>query len=333
MKANDIAPDAILSKIRQLTTPLGIYQFGIKDQPDPSYGYALDDQVRALLVADTLGEERLKKIYLEYIERSKRPDGLLFQFADDKGRFTDNTSPEATRMAGDAYGETVWALGQTKAYQIKSLKPIFEKLLDYLADCLSPRPMAYSLIGLASFPEPSPLEKEFTERLKTMFRENSTLDWAWFEDGLYYGNGVIPWALWEVALARQDEEAKEIAQKATDFLYQTCQIKGRPAPIGSEGWHQKGGKKAVYIQQPICAGYMNCCLEKAYQATKKQQYKDWAGHWWNWFWGENILSESLISENFACFDGITESGLNPNHGAESSICFILAWLSAKRMNL
>ncbi len=333
MKANDIVPDAILSKIRQLTTPLGIYQFGIKDQPDPAYGYALDDQVRALLVADCLGEERLKKIYLEYIERSKRPDGLLFQFADDKGRFTDNTSAEATQMAGDAYGETIWALGQTKTYQLKSIKPIFEKLLDYLADCRLPRPIAYSLIGLASFPEPSPREKEFTERLKASFRENSTLDWAWFEDGLYYGNGVIPWALWEVALARQDEEAGEMAQKATDFLYQACQIEGRPAPIGSEGWYPKGGKKAAYIQQPICAGYMVGCLEKAYLATKEPKYKDWAGHWWNWFWGENILSQSLISENFACFDGITENGLNPNHGAESSICFILAWLSAKRMNL
>ena len=324
--------DKLLSKIRQLTTPFGIYQFGIKNKPNPAYGYALDDQVRALIIANEFNDANLINIYTNYIIKSKRPDGLLFQFCDTRGNFVDNSSKEETQISQDAYGETIWAILKTKA-QTPQLKEIFGNLIKYADYWKSLRPQSYAILGLTSTKNQIPIEKKIIDNLIGAFLKNTTPDWQWFEETLIYANAVIPWALFEEAITRNNSEAKKIAQKSLDFLLKVSQTDGFPTPIGFNGWFKKGGQKALYGQQPICAGYMVCCLEKAYIATNEQKYLDWAKKWWGWFWGNNTKKISLVDENFACFDGINENGLYPNQGAESTICFLLAYLSAKRMGL
>ncbi len=332
-KAREIEKNQILNKIKQLTTPLGIYQFGILDEPDPSYGYALDDQARALIVAHSLQEKKLEKIYLEYIKRSIRPDGLLYQFFDKDGKFIDNSTKELTETSQDAFGETLWAILITKSFRQKSIRKILENLIEYSIKWDKLFPVAYTLIGLSSLKKKLSAEEVLLKHLINMFERNSSQDWQWFQDGLNYGNAIIPWSLWEVAISRKNQKALEIAQRSTDFLYETCQYENKPAPIGTNGWYKKGGAKALYVQQPICASYMICCLQKAYEATKNAKYKEWAKKWWGWFWGENIKNVSLIDNEFACYDGIFQTGINPNHGAESSICFIMAWIAANKLNI
>jgi len=78
---------------------------------------------------------------------------------------------------------------------------------------------------------------------------------------------------------------------------------------------------------------MVCCLEKAHHATKDDIYLSWAEKWYKWFWGNNINNKLLIDENFACCDALTPEGVNLNQGAESNICFLMAYLSAKRLGL
>lgn len=74
-----------LKKIRSMTTDTGIYQHGKLNEPDPAFGYALEDQARALIVADELGDEKLKKIYMNFVISAKREDGLLYHFYYEKG--------------------------------------------------------------------------------------------------------------------------------------------------------------------------------------------------------------------------------------------------------
>ena len=78
---------------------------------------------------------------------------------------------------------------------------------------------------------------------------------------------------------------------------------------------------------------MVCCLEKAYNATGSDLYADWAKKWYKWFYGNNINKVSLIDKNLACYDGLNPQGLNLNQGAESNICFLMAYLAAKRMGI
>ena len=39
----------------------------------------------------------------------------------------------------------------------------------------------------------------------------------------------------------------------------------------------------------------------------------------------------MLDENWACYDALTPHGVNLNQGAESNICFLMAYLAAKRM--
>ena len=318
-----------LLKIKQLTTNHGIYQHAKLNLPDPKFGYALEDQARALIVVYEFKDKNLEEIYLNYIIRSKRPDGLLYHYYYEDSGFEENNSPGGTTSEQEAYGITIWALISTDNLKNRELKEILEKLKNDALFWTSPRAMAAALLGLVHLPNQDSLEKELTEKLHNLFNSTAQENWNWFENYLVYANAIIPWALWETGLKRKCAKSLEIATKSTLFLIETCQIDGIPAPIGSNGWFKKGGEKPIYDQQPVDAAYMVCLLKKAYHATQNQLYLTWAKKWWNWFWGGNIQKKSLIDENLACYDALTPGGVNLNQGAESNICFLLAYLVAK----
>jgi len=78
---------------------------------------------------------------------------------------------------------------------------------------------------------------------------------------------------------------------------------------------------------------MVCCLEKAYYATEDSYYLTWAEKWYRWFFGNNINNAPLIDKNLACYDALNPEGVNLNQGAESNICFLMAFLAAKRLGI
>lgn len=322
-----------LKKIKQLTTDLGIYQFGKGKVPDPSFGYALEDQARALIVTHQFGEKKLDEIYLDFIAKSYRKDGLFNQyFYEDSRGFVEDPTLITVEDKEEVYGTILWSLLSTNNYS-KETKLLIEQLKKLVQNFDYPRAIATSLLGLTSERKASNLENQLTERLLEYFRKTASPNWQWFENYLTYANPILPWACWEVSINRNNSEAKKIAEESTNFLIEQCQIKGIPAPIGNQSWYKKGGGKAVFDQQPIDAAYMVCCLEKAYLVTQNPFYLEWAKKWWGWFWGNNLLKIPLVDRNFACYDGLTPTGVNLNQGAESNICFLLAFLAAKRMSL
>jgi hypothetical protein len=331
MESESIDP---LKRIKQLTSPLGIYQHTKYDRIDPVHGFALEDQARALLVAHTFNNQELCGIYLDFIAKAKRKDGLLHQFYyEKKGGHEDNSSSEKTISAQEAYAMTLWALYKTGNYKKEDFAPIVKSISENALTWNSPRAMSEALIGLTVEEKASPLEKTLFEKLVDLFEKNATKDWPWFENILTYANAIFPWAMWEVFLKRKDKKAFEIAQRTTDFLLETSKVNNIPAPIGCNGWYPKGGEKALYDQQPIDPAYMVCCLEKAYKATKDPKYLKEAAMWWSWFFGNNLKKACMVTEDFACYDGLTSYGVNLNRGAESNICFLFAYISAIKLDI
>jgi len=323
-----------LDKIRRLTSKVGIYQHGIFGQPNPVFGYALEDQARALIIAYEFGAKELEEIYLNFIIRARNKNVFLNQFYyEDKGGFIEDITPLTVLDRQEAYGITLWALLSTNNFQNEKTKPLVDQLRANAHSWVSPRAMAAALLGLSSLPTQSSLEKELLEKMNRRYKDASSEDWQWFENYLTYANAILPWACWEVSFSRKDKEIEKMAEVTTKFLIDTCQIKGIPAPIGNEGWYKKGGEKALFDQQSIDSAYMVCCLEKAYLTTKNQFYLNWARKWWDWFWGNNINRISLIDKNYGCYDSLNQEGLNLNQGAESNICFLMAYLAAKRLNM
>jgi len=322
-----------------MTSAIGVYQHGNFNKPDPGFGYALEDQARALLVTKEFKDEKLQKIYLNFIKNAQRQDGLLYHFyfynnskkpGYGEGLFK-NEEFNSRSNVKEAYGLTLWSLLAADIHGDDDVEKIIKNLIEDSSSWTSPRAAASALLGLISLDQELSQEKSLKESLHSHYLDTRSDDWEWFEDYLVYANAIIPWALWEIYLKRNCKKSFEIAKKTTDFLIKNCQENNTPSPIGCNGWYLRGKNKALFDQQPIDAGYMVCCLEKAYYASGDHYYLDWAKKWYDWFRGYNINNIPLIDKDLSCYDALNPEGVNLNQGAESNICFLMAYLAAKRL--
>ena len=99
-------------------------------------------------------------------------------------------------------------------------------------------------------------------------------------------------------------------------------------PIGNKGWCNKYGKRALYDQQPVDVGSIVQTYLVAHKITKKNIYYSNAVLAFNWFLGKNSLNLMVYDEaTGGCFDGLSETGINLNQGAESTVSYLLARLN------
>jgi hypothetical protein len=89
-----------LQKLKQLTNKWGIYQHGKLDKPNPKFGYALEDQARAMLVSETFGDKKLTDIYFQFLLNALDQSGQIYQyFYDNKNGIT---ADKTTKCSEDA---------------------------------------------------------------------------------------------------------------------------------------------------------------------------------------------------------------------------------------
>jgi len=325
-----------LNHIYQMTSKIGFYQFAKGSTPDLKFGYSIDDQARALILAIEIYRQsgdkkflKLAEIYLNFIKQAQLPSGFFHNFADKDGKFIDRIG------SMDSFSRTIWALGFTISKNIPKLSSraqiIWEKSSKNIKIFKHIRPIAFSLLGLCYYIKVRP-EKKFKKLLENLseslikkYKENSQKNWNWFEKKLVYSNAIIPYSLLCAYEILKKEQYKKIAQESLDFLNKTCKVKDKPAPIGFEGWFPRNGQKAIFGQQPIDAADMVLANVKAFQITKDKKYKIKAQFWFSWFFGNNLLNKPLYNKKSGgCFDGLFKDKVNPNQGAESTILFHLA---------
>ena len=69
-----------------------------------------------------------------------------------------------------------------------------------------------------------------------------------------------------------------------------------------------------------------------YEITKNKKHLHNALKCFNWYKGKNSIKLPLIDkETGACYDGITENGLNLNQGSESIIAYGMAVMKASEI--
>lgn len=329
--------------IFKMTTQIGIYQFANGTTPDKNFGYSLDDQARALILVLFLYRQNKKRkflkiarIYLDFIKRAQLEDGRFHNFADFRGRFTDRVGSE------DSFGRTIWALGVCQSYGPKDIKQraekIFKKLRPKIEKLRYIRSKAYAALGLVVIyqAKKDPEIKEELSRifkyLTKKFKENSSGRWQFFENKLVYANGILPYVLLSSYNYFPNPEYKKVGLKTLDFLNRVCRFKNLPAPIGNQGWYIKGGKKALLDPQPIDVCDMVLAAGAAFDLTKNKKYLKMMREWFAWFFGHNIYGFIFYDRKTGgCHDGIRNKKLNPDEGAESTICFHLANLEISKL--
>ena len=339
------APD--LTFLKRLTNQTGIIQHTKYAVPDRNLGYSVDDNARALLVASLYhrlfgGEEILDLgvVYLSFVHHAKTKDNFFYNFMTYDHKFLDHAKTE------DGFGRVLWALGYTVyARPRRDLNLGAEHLIGEIKDNVrnigSPRAIAYSLAGLYYLSLAKEGEKRWLEdidflanRLLEQYSRYSSPNWYWFEPYLTYANGIFPYSLALAFAATGKKTYLDLAKESLDFLERETTQNGVPCPVGQAGWFPKGGKKALYDQQPLDAGDTVIAYLALYKLTLEEKYLQKAKDWFAWFHGNNIKKVAVYDElTKGCFDGINAEGVNLNQGAESILVYLLAYLDFSDLEL
>jgi glycosyltransferase involved in cell wall biosynthesis len=338
-------PAIDLRHLNLLTTSDGIIQFSQLSVPDLATGYTLDDNARALIVicrhytlTDEIEDLSLIQIYLTFITYCQRKDGSFINYVDPSGVFPARNSTENLE---DSNGRAIWALGELLnnrklsggEYHLQATK-VFRKALRQISKWQSPRAIAFAIKGLHAFHQATSdsqayaLIVQLADNLVSKYRGVSNGQWNWFEKYLTYANSVLPEALLCAYLTTGSELFRSIAHSSFDHLLSILFKDGSIKVVSHQGWLHPGVTTNTYGEQPIDVAYTILALHRFYQTDHQDKYLTYLTSAFDWFLGKNHLHQIMYNPVTAgCYDGLEESHINLNQGAESTLSYLLARLT------
>jgi hypothetical protein len=201
----------------------------------------------------------------------------------------------------------------------------------------STRAMAFAVKGLYYYysviklPENLVLIKTLTNRLVQMFKHESGDTWKWFEGYLTYANSILPEAILYAWLLTGETIYKDIAISSFHFLLSQTFNENGIEVISNKNWLQKGEVAGHFGEQPIDVAYTIMTLGKFYDAFMDQDYRQKMITAFNWFLGKNRLHQIIYNPcTGGCYDGLEETHVNLNQGAESTLSYLMARCTIER---
>jgi glycosyltransferase involved in cell wall biosynthesis len=337
-----------LNHMKQMTTDTGIIQFSKINQPDIRSGYTLDDNARALVAMcmyyklshDKKLIESINK-YLNFIKFCQQPNGDFLNYVDKDNKFTGQNND--TNL-DDANGRALWALGYLISLTdslpveiITEANHVFQKAIPRLGTMYSTRAIAFSIKGLYYYHKATILSdhltliKTLSKRLVQMYKHESVEKWDWFEGYLTYANSVLPEAMLYAWLLTGDVIYKDIARSSLNFLLSQTFNENGIEVISNKNWLQKGEKAGRFGEQPIDVAYTIMTLSKFYDEFMDEEYRLKMETAFNWFLGNNRLHQIIYNPcTGGCYDGLEETHVNLNQGAESTVSYLMARLTIEK---
>ena len=341
-------PAINLNHLKQMTTNIGIIQFSKINQPDITSGYTLDDNARALVATcmyfKMTGDEKIVddiQQYLSFIKLCLQTEGDFLNYVDKDNKFTEQN--KAVNL-DDANGRAVWALGYLVSLTdllpkeiISEAQKIIEKSMLRLGTIHSTRAMAFAIKGLYYYhkviksPENIVIIKTLANRLVQMYKHESNEKWEWFEGYLTYANSVLPEAMLYAWLLTGETIYKDIAISSFNFLLSQTFNENGIEVISNKTWLLKGQEAGHFGEQPIDVAYTIMTLSKFYDVLMDEDYRVKMETAFNWFLGNNRLHQIIYNPcTGGCYDGLEETHVNLNQGAESTVSYLMARLTLKK---
>jgi len=338
-------PAIKLDHLKKMTTDIGIIQFSKINQPDISTGYTLDDNARAMIAmcmyyTSTGDVQSIKYIseYLNFIKHCQQPEGDFLNYTDQDNQFT-NQNDEVN--LDDSNGRAVWALGYLLSladFLPKEIISVADKMIEKtflrIDSMHSTRAMAFSIKGLYYYnqtmnsPENLVLIRTLANRLVQMFKHESAKNWVWFEGYLTYANSILPEALLYAWALTGETIYINTAKRSFNFLLSHIFNENGIEVISNKNWLIKGQKPDPFGEQPIDVAYTIMTLSKFYDVLKDEDYRLKMDIAFNWFLGQNRLHQIIYNPcTGGCYDGLEESNVNLNQGAESTVSYLMARLT------
>ena len=337
-------PPLKLDHLQNMTDETGIFQHALFTVPNYSHGYTTDDNARALLVSillDELGIVEslgLASRYLAFLgfafnEQTKR----FRNFMDYQRNWLENSGSD------DSHGRALLALGTVLNHSntpaLNSMAGwLFEQTLPAILLTTSPRAWAFALIGINEYSlkfdgdrRANNVRDELAGRLLTLYQNNRSEEWHWYEKELSYCNAALPHALLTCGKSISNQVMIDAGLESLKWLADLQQSRvGHFVPIGSNGFYRQGKERARFDQQPVEAQTMvSACLE-AFRITKDKLWNKEARRAFEWFLGYNDLNLSIYDPTTGgCRDGLHPDRMNENQGAESTLAFLQSLLELR----
>ena len=349
LSANEIQlrydlPEINLSHFKEMTTSFGMIQFSKINHPDRESGYTIDDNARAMVAAcmhyelyEDKADLEYIKIYLDFITHCLQADGSFLNYVDIDEVFT--AQNEEVNL-DDSNGRAIWALGLLISkrailpnYLVHQAEFIFNQTVSHIETIHSTRAMAFAIKGLHYYlsvtlsVQSQRLMEVLADRLVQMYRHEAASGWNWFESYLTYGNSTLPEAMLCAWTTTGNPVYKQIARQSFDFLLEHTFTDEGIKVIPNSGWMQKGGAKAHFGEQPIDVAYTILALQRFHEAFNHEVYQEKMNIAFNWFLGHNHLHQIIYNPcTGGCYDGLEETQVNLNQGAESTVSYLMARL-------
>ncbi|WP_394758498.1 glycosyltransferase [Flavobacterium sp.] len=343
-------PEINLNHIKNLTTDFAMIQFSIINQPDINSGYTLDDNARALvsicqhleLKKDKNDIDYITK-YFNFIKYCLQPEGYFLNYVDVHKKFTKQNSENLA----DSNGRAIWALGYLvsisdllPAELAENAKKTLQLSLGNVCKIHSPRAMAFIIKGIYYNNIKNHSEdnvnilKHLADKLVQMYKHEDKENWHWFESYLTYGNSILPEAMLCAFLATNNQIYKEIAKTSFDFLLSKIFKNNIIKVVSNKGWLQNNNESSneqIGGEQPIDVSYSIIALSKFYDAFQEEDFLQKMEIAFNWFLGKNHLKQIIYNPcTGGCYDGLEDTYINLNQGAESTVSYLMARLTMEK---
>jgi glycosyltransferase involved in cell wall biosynthesis len=335
-------PEPNLRHLHMMTDSCGMLQHAIYSTPNRREGYCIDDNARALIAAGmyyevSKDESMLSLIqrYLSFLYDAFNPENRRFRnFMSYDRRWLDEAGSE------DSHARALWGLCETvklaKTDDIRDMATrLFMDALPVAEDFLSPRAIAFTLVGLHSYmtiyggdATVRRLRTTLAERLHRQFIDNGDEKWPWCEDTLSYANGILPHALILSGQSIPDPPMHDTAVRALLWLMKEQRApEGHLSFFGNEQWFSRSGQRSSFDQQPLEALNLIGACAAAFRSTKDSLWLHHADRCLRWFLGDNDINAPLYDyKTGGCCDGLQPDGANRNQGAESSLSWLISLL-------
>ncbi len=345
-------PRINLNHIKKLTDDFAMIQFSIVSKPDPTSGYTLDDNARAMVAMcqnyeNSRDDEDLELIYKYYnfIRFCQQPEGYFLNYVDTNHEFTDQNY--ITNLE-DSNGRAIWALGYLISQKdilpeglIADAQITINNVLATMYGVHSPRAMAFTIKGLyyrnlsEKNIEDVQLITEFANRINNMYLHERDENWKWFESYLTYANSIIPEAMLCAWIITDEYKFKDTAEETFTFLLSRIFGNGRIKVISNKRWFHRDMdqfEEVVGGEQPIDISYTIMALAKFYDEFKRPDYLKKMETAFSWFLGANHLHQIMYNpKTGGCYDGLEELEVNTNQGAESTVSYLMARLTIDKI--
>jgi len=318
-----------------MTDDTGTIQHAVEDVPNRETGYCTDDVARAWMVAlrylqlvpGDRDATRIAATSLAFLIDAQLLNGAFHNFMS-----YDRTWLEPVGSP-DSNGRAVWSLGYGLRFAPRPswrriCGTMLERALPAIEELAFIRSKAYAMLGLAhavtAVPEAAvarALLGSLTRDLRGAYSRTRGSGWEWFEETMTYDNARLPEALLRAGIALGDEAAIADGLATLSFYLETTVENGVFVPVGSEGWYRRGGPRARFAQQPLEAAALVDAALAASEAGGDPAFADAARLGLAWFFGSNSTG-AVPAEGGGCCDGLEETSVNRNMGAESTLAYL-----------